>query len=405
MGSRNLPPIMKPRRWLAVSCSALGFANLFGQAVQGVATTANSMTAISGAAVRETGASGAADPPRSSLRPDTPGPQGPAISSGSRITNLSTRARVAGDSSLITGFALSGATARTVLLRAIGPTLQAFGLTATLAAPRLKLRDAKGVVLVENTGWDNTVTSATAMAGAFPLPDGSADAVAVATLDPGTYTVEVTDDARRGGVVLTEIYDVNGTAPGSFLLNVSTRNLVAADGGELISGFTVSGTIPRQFLVRGVGPGLAQFNVDGVLTDPVLTIFASTGDRVATNDDWTGNAKPGVLAIGASSSAGSGFLPDTVDPEQVLAASQATGAFALDPNSRDAALVITLDPGAYTVQMKGVSVSVTTVSPNAGATAGAVSTGVAQASSNSSGSASLQPAAPGVALLEIYEVP
>jgi hypothetical protein len=333
-----------------------------------------------------------------------------AIPSDARITNLSTRARVASDSPLITGFAISGDTPRTVLVRAVGPALGVFGVAGTLAAPHLKLHDAGGAVVFENAGWGGApaLTTAMAAAGAFPFAAGSADSAAVVTLAPGGYTVEVSDDAGRGGVVLTEIYDVNGTADGSRLTNVSTRNNDAPAGGEFISGFIVSGTQPRQFLVRGVGPGLTKFGVTGVLSDPVLTIFNSTGQRIATNDDWNGGSKPSAGAVVAvattTQGTASGIAAQTAAtvaalPDPVTVASQAAGAFALAPSSFDAALVVTLAPGAYTVQMTGGSTVVLTPTPST--TTG--NSGAAQ--SAPTWTVSLVPASPGIGLLEIYEVP
>jgi hypothetical protein len=98
--------------------------------------------------------------------------------------------------------------------------------------------------------------------------------------------------------------------------------------------------------VRGVGPGLAPFNVPGALTDPQLQIFRES-QLVAENNDWDGGTNSGVLASTA----------------------QLVGAFRLPAASRDAALLIRLNPGAYTAQVSGVN----------GAT--------------------------GVALVEVYEVP
>ena len=394
--------MQETRRWLFTSCALLGFSNLFSQTVV-PATTLPSMNASATAGASLPAVGGAIK-----IAPTAPGV---AIPSDARITNLSTRAHVAKDSPLITGFAISGSTTRTMLMRAVGPTLGVFGLTGTLAAPRLKLYDATGEVVLENAGWGgaSALVTAMAVAGAFPLPAGSADSAAVATLAPGIYTVEVSDDAGRGGVVLTEIYDVNGTAAGSHLVNVSTRNTVAADGGEFISGFTVSGTRPQQFLVRGVGPGLTKFGVTGVLSDPEITIFDSAGQQIVNNDDWNGPTKPdaGVFYVGVAVAQGASVASGatvavTTTPDPVTAASQATGAFALETKSFDAALVTTLAPGGYTVQVSGNSLRVVTPIPPAavptGAVQAAVPTGAAVA-------VSLVPALPGVALLEIYAVP
>ena len=320
------------------------------------------------------------------VAPSQVAPVTPTVPPGSltnaRIVNLSTRAQVTAGNPLITGFAISGTASRPVLVRAAGPALTGFGVNSALVAPRLQLRDASGALVTENIGWADSATLASvfAQAGAFPFARGSADSAAVATLAPGSYTVQVSDaSSGTGGVALAEIYDLGGTTGDSRLANVSTRATVATGGGELISGFVLAGDGYGTFLLRSVGPGLSKFGVTGVLSDPVLTIFDSTGRQVANNDDWNGGPKPGAVAQSvqaAQPAPGSGVVTPTMNPDLVTADSQATGAFALDANSLDAALVTTLAPGAYTVQVRGAGTVVSTVTPNAGggSTAGAPGT-------------------------------
>ncbi len=90
----------------------------------------------------------------------------------------------------------------------------------------------------------------------------------------------------------------------------------------------VKGSASRRVLVRGVGPALAKFGVTGVLETPTLTVFQ--GDRlVAQNDGWQASAA------------------------EVTAASAASGAFALEAGSKDAAVVLTLAPGSYSAVVSG----------------------------------------------------
>ena len=331
-----------------------------------------------------------------------------------RLVNLSTRARVTTANPLISGFAISGTAARPVLIRAAGPGLTVFGVTGALATPRLQIRDAVGTLVAENAGWGGSAALANtfATAGAFPFAAGSADAAAVVTLAPGSYTVQVLDaspnNPSTGGVALVEVYDVGNRADDSRLVNVSTRSTVAAGGGELISGFVLAGDSNGTFLLRGVGPGLANFGVSGVLSDPVLTIFNSTGRQVATNDDWGGGTKPSpgvVMAATIGGPASGTSLPTaTTNSNLVTVASQATGAFSLGANSFDAALVTTLAPGAYTVQVTGGPTVVLT-SGSSTAPVSSPSGTVQAATAGPVTTVTLVPPTPGVALLEIYEVP
>lgn len=340
-----------------------------------------------------------------------------------RITNLSTRARVTPSNPLVAGFAISGTTARTVLVRAVGPALGGFGVEGVAEAVQLRLHDADGAVVAENAGWDSAplVPDAIAATGAFPFAAGSADAALVVTLRPGNYSAEVIAADGVGGVALVEVYDVDGLADGSRLRNVSTMGTVATGGGEVISGFVLAGTGTRQYLVRGVGPGLTKLGVAGVLRDPTFTLFNSAGTQLAANDDWSGYAKPGVVMVAVASTSVSGTtnVVPTITRDLVSLATQLTGAFPLDLGSMDAAMVATLGPGAYTVQVRGVGTTViTTASTTTAAPAptastaptgsvAAVAAGAATATAQpvQAISVSFVPSAPGVALLEIYELP
>ncbi len=254
----------------------------------------------------------------------------PGSASAARLSNLSTRARLSADSPLLTGFAIAGTGDRTVLLRAVGPGLATFGVTGVLTAPRLALYDANGVLLFENAGWagSSAVTQAGAVAGAFPLAVGSADSATVVTLAPGAYSIQVT--GNTDGVALAEIYDVAGGSA-SRLVNVSSRGSVTTTETALISGFVIAGGASENVLVRGVGPGLAAFGVTGVLADPQVGLYDSTGRLVAANNDWSGTS--------------------------LATTSTGVGAFALSAGSKDAALTTTLAPGAYTAQVTGTTVA------------------------------------------------
>ncbi|MBL9205442.1 MAG: esterase-like activity of phytase family protein [Opitutaceae bacterium] len=111
------------------------------------------------------------------------------------------------------------------------------------------------------------------------------------------------------------------TLPGR-LLNLSSRARAGTGADAHIVGFVVEGARPRPMLVRAVGPTLATFGVASPAADPSLEVFSSSGVRVAANDNWS-------------------------DPATATAASR-VGAFALPVGSKDAAVVLTLNPGAYT---------------------------------------------------------
>ncbi len=265
-----------------------------------------------------------------------------------RLVNLSSRLRVAsGDASrsVIVGFVVSGTAPKQVLVRAVGPGLAGFGVSGVLNNPGLQI--FRGSTLVaENQDWSSSadVTTTGARVGAFALSAGSQDAALVATLSPGAYTAVV--QANGGsGVALVEVYDAeSGNAlAAEELVNISTRGFVDTGDGQLIAGFVVTGNAPKRVLIRGIGPGLTQFGVPGAVSDPSLKVYASSGNTlVAQNDDWSTSQT--VTATQSAATAA-----------EIAAASTASGAFPLPASSKDAAIVITLQPGQYSAVMSGAN--------------------------------------------------
>jgi hypothetical protein len=123
---------------------------------------------------------------------------------------------------------------------------------------------------------------------------------------------------------------VTGTAvPVSRLVNLSSRARVS-DGDSnrtFIAGFVVSGTSPKPMLLRAVGPTLTSFGVTNALPNPRLQLFDNAGRLIAENEDWNG--------------------------ADVSAAFTRLGAFDLPAGSKDAALLTTLSPGAYSFHVVG----------------------------------------------------
>jgi hypothetical protein len=137
---------------------------------------------------------------------------GDATSAAVQLMNLSARAFVGtGDNVLIAGFVIAGNQPKTVLLRAVGPGLTAYGLSGVLAQPSLTLFDVAGTKVAENAGWasDPAIMDASARAGAFALTPGSSDAALLITLAPGTYTAQVRGAAGGTGIALVEVYDAD----------------------------------------------------------------------------------------------------------------------------------------------------------------------------------------------------
>jgi hypothetical protein len=163
--------------------------------------------------------------------------------------------------------------------------------------------------------------------GAFALPNGSRDAVLLSTLNSGAYTAHVR--GKTGvGVALAEVYDAS-TSETARLVAISARTRAGTGAEVLIVGFVVAGNTPKRLLIRGIGPTLANYDVAGVLADPQLALYKQGSlAPLQQNDNWGGD--PALKAA---------FLD--------------TGTSSLDDSSKDAALLVTLDPGVYSAVLTG----------------------------------------------------
>jgi len=129
-----------------------------------------------------------------------------------RIVNLSALTILPAGGTLSAGFFLGGSTSRTVLIRAIGPTLAGLGITGLMADPKLTLVTSAGTFVAGNQGWggDPTLGSIAVQVGGFAFASPtSLDSAVLVTLQPSVgYTAEATSASGGGGEVLIEIYEV-----------------------------------------------------------------------------------------------------------------------------------------------------------------------------------------------------
>ena len=239
------------------------------------------------------------------------------ITPGPNLLNLSSRGLVGtGENALLANFTVEGGS-KTVLLRAVGPSLAVFGVGGTLADPVLTVHDGTGAEIARNDDWPASLSSDFATVGAFPFSAGSKDSALKLTLAPGTYTARVSGAGGTTGVAIIEVYDVSGSAR---LAHLAVR--AQTEGASAAGGFVVgSGAGTRSVLIRAVGSPLVT--ALGAASNPVLSVFNSSSSLVATNDNW-----------GASA--------------ELTAATAAAGALPLASN--DSALLLSLAPGSYSVQ-------------------------------------------------------
>jgi Zn-dependent metalloprotease len=241
----------------------------------------------------------------------------------SALSNVSVRTTMAAGQTLIVGAVVSGGS-KNILVRAAGPALSAFGLSG-MADPRLELYISGSSPTAVNDDWPAALASTFTSVAAFPFAAGSKDAAISQGLS-GAFTVQC--KGTGPGTVLVEAYDTTGgTSPR--LVNISARNQVGVGSNILIAGFAISGTGSKQVLIRGIGPALVAFGVNGALADPYIRLFDSSSRMVTENDNWNASLASTFASVGA---------------------------FPLVSGSKDAALLISLSAGStYTVRVSGVN--------------------------------------------------
>jgi hypothetical protein len=245
--------------------------------------------------------------------------------------NISTRLPVGtGDNLLITGFIITGpgGSTKKVILRGTGPSTNVPG---ALANPTLELHDNTGALIASNDNWKTTVIGGIITSdqvadiqASTVAPTNDAESALIGTLPPGSYTAQVRGANNTTGIGVAEAFDLSlGSA--AKLANVSTRGLVQTGDNLMIAGFIIVNN-PLKVVVRGIGPSLGAFGVQNPLANPTLELHGANGALILANDDWKTNQQTEITQTG------------------------------LQPtNDLESALVITLQPGGYTAQLRGAS--------------------------------------------------
>lgn len=245
------------------------------------------------------------------------------------LVNLSTRAFVGtGNNVLIGGFIIQGPQPATVILRAIGHSLAGRGVNNALTDPTIELRNASGTVVARGDDWISDANAET-IASYRLDPSNSRESALLQTLNAGNYTAIVqafnNSDGDQTGTALVELFDLHTT--GGRAGNIATRGQVLNGDDVMIAGFIVGGNASKEVVIRGIGPSLVGAGLSGVLANPSIELHDSTGAILASNDDWQSD-------------------PNSAHVQQVGLAPTQPAESALDR---------TLNPGAYTVILRGVN--------------------------------------------------
>ena len=248
------------------------------------------------------------------------------------VGNVSTRLPVgADDNVLIEGFIVQGPAGSTkkIIVRAIGPSLAPFGIADALANPTLEIHDATGATIATNDDWQTTQVGGlitgdqSAEISASQLaPSNDLESAIIANLAPGSYTAVVRGLGNTTGTGVVDAYDISAASPAR-LANIATRGLIQPGDKLMIAGFIVQNG-PVRAVIRAIGPSLLAFGITNALADTTLQLRDQNGLIVLENDDWK------------------------TDQQQEL---ENTG---LQPtNDLEAAIVVTIQPGQYTAQVRG----------------------------------------------------
>lgn len=247
-----------------------------------------------------------------------------------RLLNISTRGLVlTGNNVMIGGFIVKGPGPRKVMVRALGPSLTAFGLTNALGDPRLELHESSAVIAA-NDDWQITQLGGVITANQSAdiqtsglSPTHSKESALIVSLAPGNYTAVVQGTNDTMGTALVEVYDL-ATGAGTTLSNISTREFVGTGNDVMIGGLIVGGSASANIIIRGIGPSLADFGITNPLQDPMLELHDGNGQLWAANDDWAATQQAQITATN---------LTPSKNPES--------------------AIVATLAPGNYTAIVRG----------------------------------------------------
>jgi arylsulfate sulfotransferase len=245
---------------------------------------------------------------------------------GPQALNLSTRGLVSGgDNVLIGGFIVTGTDPKSLVLRAMGPSLSGYGVSNVLTDPVLSVYNSSATLIATNDNWQSDVNHSIVESNGL-APANLLESAIAPTLNPGAYTVVVTGRGPTPGIGLVELYDLSPLS-NSNLDNMSTRGFAGTEDNVLISGFIVGDVDSATVVVRAIGPSLTSYGVSGALSDPTLDIYDSTGSVIASNDNWQDNI-------------------DSIDVQKNGLA---------PPNALESALVLHLPAGPYTAIVRGTN--------------------------------------------------
>lgn len=222
----------------------------------------------------------------------------------------------------IAGFIVSGPQPKKLVLRAIGPSLSALGISGAMNDPMLELYDSAGTLIAQNDDWQSSA-QASQIAATGIAPSSPAESAAIITVPAGSYTAVVSGWEGDQGVAVVEAYELDSNS--TRMINISTRGRVASGEQAMIGGLIIQGSSAKKVIVRALGPSLGAGGIADALANPSLELRDGTGNLIASNDNWGSSAQAAEIVA-------SGVPPS-------------------DP--LESAIVANLAPGTYTAIVRG----------------------------------------------------
>jgi hypothetical protein len=274
-----------------------------------------------------------------------------------------------GDQMMIGGFVIEGNEPTVVLIRGRGPSMgqKPFLVPGTLSNPQLELFSGS-TRIAKNDNWQDSpqcdsrfVCGAAAQITATRLdpcrpnpgqttaPSGcTLESTILMILPPGPYTAVLSGVNGGTGVGLVEVFEIGGGGKPSKLMNISTRAVIRSADDVMIGGVILAGSSPKTVLIRGRGPSMAgaPFFVPDVLSNPWLQLFSGSS-VIAENDNWQDRPDCDARFSCGSSAQIKAVAMDPCQPNPGQSSAPAGC-------RQEAALLVTLPPGAYTAILRGV---------------------------------------------------
>ena len=249
----------------------------------------------------------------------------------SRASQLSTRLGVlTGDDVLISGFIITGAKDKTLVMRGMGPSLGVGGVNVPglLLDPALELYDASGALIAANDDAIQDPQYGSLPSGLYPRKPK--EAALYRNLGPGAYTLVLRGTNDSSGLGLAEVYDLDlpeevSAVNGARLSNISTRGKVLTGDNVIIGGVIIGGVENADVVIRAIGPSLAAAGVGIPLSDPQADLYDRDGTKIYSNNNWRDTQEAEIIATGLAPG-----------------------------DDREAAISASLTPGLYTVIVTGV---------------------------------------------------